>query len=172
MGRISEPKDVRLFAGFMYREKEVLELAKQDLVDQFGRVILRSPVFDFDFTDYYTPEMGAGLKKSFIAFENLINPASLAEIKVFTNNLESRLSTIPDTRQKRKINIDPGYITQSKVVLTSTKNRSQRVYIGKGIYAEVTLIFKSKRWEPLPWTYPDFRTPAAQEFLTRLREQL
>ena len=169
MGSIAEHEKAMLFIGLMYREKEVFELAIQDIVDRFGEIILRSPIFDFNFTDYYTPEMGAGLKKSFLAFETPVDPGNLAEIKVFTNNLETRHSSKANGKKQRKINIDPGYTTQSKVVLASTKNRSQRIYMGEGIYAEVTLQYKRGKWEPLPWTYPDFKTPITLDFLTRIR---
>jgi len=172
MDSTSEPVPVMLFMGLMYREKAVFEIAIQELTDRFGRVILRSPVFDFNFTDYYTHEMGAGLKKAFIAFETHVDPGSLAEIKIITNKIEARLSALSEGKQMRKINIDPGYATQRKVVLASTKNRSRRIYLGEGIYAEVTLQFKEGKWEPLPWTYTDFKTQIAQEFLTGLRESL
>ncbi|GBE17438.1 hypothetical protein BMS3Abin16_00021 [archaeon BMS3Abin16] len=169
MGGVAKPEKALLFMGLMYREKEVFELAIQDLEDRFGEIILRSPEFDFNFTDYYNEEMGAGLKKTFLAFEIPVDPGRLAEIKAFTKELENKHSSKANGKKQRKINIDPGYVTQSKVVLASTKNRSQRIYLKDGIYAEATLIFKSKKWDPLPWAYADYRTPLAGKFFMELR---
>jgi hypothetical protein len=173
MGRISEPENVRLFVGLTYRESGVLEKTVDVLEADFGDVSLRSPEFNFDFTDYYNVEMGSGLKKIFIGFDTPINPGRLVTIKTFTNELEERLGIRnAGGLVKRKINIDPGYVDPGKVVLASTKNRSQRIYMGEGIYAEVTLLFKGKRFEPLPWTYSDFRTPLAGKFFMRIKDLL
>lgn len=173
MGATTKHHGARLFSGIMYREREILEQTVTALESAFGKVSMRSPEFDFDFTDYYTDEMGAGLKKIFIGFEKPVDPGTLAEIKTFTNELEVKLG-IREVGgvARRKVNIDPGYVGLSKVVLASTKNRSQRIYLGDGIYAEVTLNYKGGKWEPLPWTYPDFKTQLAQDFLTRLRASL
>jgi hypothetical protein len=171
MGRISEPENVRLFAGLTYRESDILERTVHALEAAFGKVSLRSPEFNFDFTDYYNEEIGYNLKKIFIGFAIPINPDRLVTIKTFTNELEERFGNKGGNGCiKRKINIDPGYVDQSKVILASTKNRSQRIYIGDGIYAEVTLLFKGKSFEPLPWTYPDLRTTLANRFFMDLRD--
>ncbi len=173
MGRISEPENVRLFMGLTYRESEVLEKTVNILEADFGDVSLRSPEFNFDFTDYYNVEMGSSLKKIFIGFDTPISPGRLVTIKPYTNKLEERFgSRGDDGRIKRKINIDPGYVDSGKIVLASTKNRSQRIYLGDGIYAEVTLLFKGKRFEPLPWTYSDFRTTLARNFFMRIKDLL
>jgi hypothetical protein len=173
MGRTSEPENVRLFTGLTYRESKVLEKTFQALEAAFGKVSLRSPEFNFDFTDYYNKEMGQNLKKIFIGFVMPINPGRLTTIKKFTNELEERFGIRgKERRVKRKINIDPGYVDHEKVVLASTKNRSQRIYMGEGIYAEITLLFKGKSFVPLPWTYPDFRTPLASKFFTELKDLL
>ena len=105
MGRAAEPENVRLFAGLMYGEKEAFELVIHDLVYRFGGIILRSPEFNFEFTDYYTHEMGAGLKKIFLAFETPVDPGRLAEIKSFTNELEAKHSSEADG--KEQVDIDP-----------------------------------------------------------------
>jgi len=103
MGRISEPKDVKLFAGLMYRDSEVFKQAVKALEAAFGKVSLRSSEFNFDFTDYYNIEMGSGLKKSFIAFETPVDPGRLAEIKAVTNKLENTHSSKVNGKKQRKI---------------------------------------------------------------------
>ena len=64
------------------------------------------------------------------------------------------------------MNLDPGYITPAKLVLASTKDHAHRLYLADGIYAEVTLAFRGKQWQPLEWTYPDYRRADFQEFFT------
>lgn len=169
MGKVKQPEEVRIFAGVMYRDEGALQGVIDELEARLGKVYLRSPVFDFNFTDYYEEEMGTGLEKVFIGFKEPISPDELAGVKTFTNLLEERLTIKVKGTLKRRVNIDPGYIDRNKVVLASTKNRSQRIYLRDGIYAEVTLIFKGKICEPLPWTYPDFKTSLACSFFLSLR---
>jgi hypothetical protein len=106
----------------------------------------------FDHTAYYAAEFGEGLKRRFVAFEELVHPGKLAEIKLLTNALEMEWVL----EGKRRINIDPGYISHSKLVLATTKNHAHRIYLGQGIYAEVTLHFRDGAFRAWPWTYPDY----------------
>ena len=36
------------------------------------------------------------------------------------------------------------------------KNYIHRIYLSKGVYADLTLIFKKGTYTPLNWTYPDY----------------
>ena len=72
----------------------------------------------------------------------------------------------------RPLNLDPGYITPAKLVLASTKDHAHRIYLRDGIYAEVTLSFRGRKWQPLEWTYPDYRRDDYQRFFTECREWL
>jgi hypothetical protein len=73
---------------------------------------------------------------------------------VVTNALEAKLSK----EGKRTVNIDPGYIDMAKLVLFSTKDYTHRLYLNKGIFAEVTLYYKDDTFNPWPWTYPDYKS--------------
>jgi len=170
MGAVGSPEVVRVFAGILYRSPDVATEAIDELQGRFGRISLKSSVFDFGFTDYYEAEMGPDLQKIFIAFESSIDPGRLAEIKLVTNQIEAGLSVEKDGVLKRRVNIDPGYVDRSKVVLASTKNRSQRIYLNDGIYGEVTLRFQKGICKPLPWTYPDYKTHIACEFFHALKD--
>ena len=76
----------------------------------------------------------------------------------------------------RAVNLDPGVIEASKLILATTKNYSHRIYIGEKMYAEVTLVFDKGGWCPLPYTYPDYKQQCYFDFFdkarTRLLEQL
>jgi hypothetical protein len=116
--------------------------------------------------------MGVGLKKQFFAFERLIDPAALADIKGQTNEWEAAYAALGKHAEPRPLNLDPGYITAAKLVLASTKDHAHRIYLHDGIYAEVTLVFRHRQWQPLEWTYPDYRRDDYHRFFSACRERL
>ena len=135
------------------------------LEKQYGKIDCKGPVFGFNHTDYYQEEMGFNLKKKFISFKDLIDPGKLNSIKLFTNKLEGKYSN----KDKRIVNIDSRYIDNSKLVLASTKDYYHRIYVGKGIYAEVTLFFKGRSFQQLSWTYPDYKIDTSIDVFNTIR---
>ena len=170
MGSVKDAAPAGLVAGVTFTGEEVLDQARHLLEDTFGPVAFESAAFSFDMTDYYTAEMGAGLSKLFLCFERPIDIESLPAVKHTTNELEMKLAFGDPRRPSRRVNIDPGYVTLSKLVLATTKDYSHRIYIGGGMYAEVTLKFLENSFEPHETTYPDYRTPLALEFFNRVRD--
>ncbi|MDM7926066.1 MAG: DUF4416 family protein [bacterium] len=126
-----------------------------------------SPVFPFDFTDYYSGEMGPGLRKLFVSFETLMAPGDLARVKRASNGLEAGWAV--DGR--RRVNLDPGYVTSAKLVVASAKDFAHRVCLGDGIYGDVQLQYRHGRWRRSAWTFPDYRTPLAFAFFTGVRDR-
>lgn len=177
MGAAEEhPPPVRLFFALMTAEAALFDRAEAALAEAYGPIDERDETFDFDaFTDYYAAEFGTGLGKRLVSVEPLIDPVRLVDIKRETNELERGFArhASPDTADPpRRVNIDPGYVEPGKVVLASTKDHSHRIYVGRGIYEEVTLTWSRRTdgFEPMPWAYPDYRQPARLAFLARLRE--
>ncbi len=169
--RVAQP--VKLMVGLLSGDPDLLRRARQLLVKRFGPTDVESPRWPFDETDYYTAEMGPGLQRQFLSFAELINPDRLVEIKHETNALEERIAEQvlrPDV--PRPVNIDPGYLDLARLVLATTKDRAHRVYLGHGIYAEVTLLYAAGGWQALPWTYPDYRKPAARAVFGEMRARL
>jgi hypothetical protein len=166
MGKISPAKPVKLIIGLIFKEEESLKKVEGILIRKFGETDFKGRVMPFDLTDYYREELGAGLKRAFMSFKKLINPAYLPEIKIITNKIESRLSL--DGR--RRINIDPGYLDLAKVILASTKDYSHRIYLDKGIFAEITLSFKDSSFAPNQWTYPDYRKDEYIRIFNKMRD--
>jgi hypothetical protein len=154
--------------GLIGRPERLAEVVRQ-LPRIFGTVDFLSDRLRFDFTAYYAAEMGEGLERQFVAFRRPIRPEQLVDIKLRTNRLEQRSFS---ARGKRQVNIDPGYLTLSKLVLATTKDHQHRVYLGRGIYAEVTLRFRAGTFAPWDWTYPDYRTPAYIAIFNQLRARL
>ncbi len=166
MGAIALPPSVKLFCGLLLSAGVPRQEAEAALTPHYGAVILRSPCVPFEQTTYYESEMGAGLQRCYVAFEPLVDMAMLAAIKHTTNRLEAAFA---DTTGQRRVNIDPGYLDLAKVVLASTKDHAHRLYIGDGIFAEITLRYWQKRFQFWEWTYPDYRLPVALDFFHQLR---
>ena len=117
--------------------------------------------------------MGPDLLRQFVSFEPLIDPGRLAEIKRETNELERRIADDAAALEiERPVNIDPGYVTPDKLVLATTKDRAHRIYLSSGIYAEVTLVYARGAWQPLEWTYPDYRKPEYHAYFEQLRRRM
>jgi hypothetical protein len=163
---------VKLFCGLICREMDTAREVSKSLTKAFGQLDYESEVFDFDHTEYYRSEMGERLIRKFISFEQLIDPGKLADTKLKTIEIEKKFADRLEDEYRRNINIDPGYMELSKVVLASTKNYSHRIYIGKGIFAEVTLIRKDNKFKFLPWTYPDYANPITLDFFENMRQIL
>ena len=169
MAAIRQFNPVKLFIGVLVSHSKLIPDVQQRLSDTFGSIDHRSPVIPFDFTDYYEPEMGDIIDRVFFSFERLIEADRLPEIKRQTNQLEEELAPLLQS-VKRPVNLDPGYIEQAKVILASTKNFYHRIYLGRGIFGEVTMHFKHNAYEFFPWTYPDYQSEAYQGFFLELRQ--
>ncbi len=165
MGKTKKHQPVKLIAGFIFKETPVFEKAKLDLKRHFGGFDLESGILSFYHTDYYQEEMGEGLKRVFVSFKRLIYPLDLPQIKVLTNKIEDKFSR----EGKRGVNIDPGYLDLAKLVLASTKDFNHRLYLGKGIFGEITLFYTEKTFKPREWTYPDYRTPECIALFNEIR---
>ena len=148
-----EPDPVKLVAGILYSDPERLDRCRDLLRIRFGPMDFQSKVFPFDVTDYYVPEMGSPIFRLFVSFERLVHARDLAKIKIETNGIESELSK--DGR--RRVNIDPGIMDCDKVVLASAKYNGQKIYLDLGIWADLTLHYTKGRFEPYPWSFPDFQ---------------
>lgn len=152
MGIISPPMKVKAIIGLLYHDAERIAEAIREVEERYGPVDYSSPAYPFAETQYYDDEMGEGLTRQYVSLRDLIDPDELMYMKILTNDIEDRMAV----EGKRIVNLDPGYIGAANLVLASTKNFKQRVYIGSGIYAEVTMIFQKEDFQLLPWTYPDY----------------
>jgi hypothetical protein len=160
-----ETKKVKLISSLFSPEGALIDTGIEEMKQQFGPVDWVSEVLPFNRTRYYEKEMGWPLYRRFISFVRLIMPESIADIKLITNELEKAHLD----NEKRTINIDPGYVSLERVVLATGKNYSHRVYLKKGIYADLTLIFHGGTFQPLSWTYPDYTEEKVIGYFNRLR---
>jgi hypothetical protein len=168
MGIIKEIRHVKPICGVLFAKGIDLPKVTRELNEILGPIQDQTPIFDFSFTDYYKQEMGVDLKKCFLSFTNLVHPKLLPGIKIKTNAIEAEWSI----KGKRRVNLDPGYVTGAKVVLATTKDFAHRVYLADGIYGDVQLQYKHQCFNTYHWTYPDYQTDLVLTFFERVREQV
>jgi len=168
---MTEPKPfstVKLICGIIASEEKFFKRAEKRLVELYGPLDLTSQLFEFDFTDYYEKQMGQNLRRIFVSFGNLISPEDLSDIKIRTNALEEEI-TEELKAGKRIVNLDPGYMTASALVMATAKDFAHRIPLQHGIYAHLEFLFGKNDVRPLSWTYPDFETKGYQEFFLKIR---
>jgi len=162
-----EADDVKLISSLFSPSKELINEVIRELEQMFSSTDWISPKLFFDRTKYYAREMGWPLHRRFVSFEKLIRPLDIVEIKITTNKVEN--GYLQDGR--RRVNIDPGYISLERLVLATGKNYTHRIYLWKGIYADLTLIFQKGSFRPLQWTYKDYASPEIIDFFNDVRER-
>ena len=167
MGTPQEPKPAKYFVAFLTSDVALLPLVEDELSTIFGAIDGRSELVLWTVSKFYEAEMGAKLQRGFFSFTTLRSPAEIAALKLKTQQIEERLRR--QDGNGRRVNLDPGYLDPFKVVLASTKNAGQRIYLDGGIYAEATLLYHSGGFHGLPYTYADYLWPETLVFLTRLR---
>ena len=162
-----EPQAAKLVVGLLMKDKALFKPLAEALSEGLGPLDIVSAWFDFEYTRYYQPEMGWPLFRRMLAFKPLIRQDELARVKLTTNSIEQ------DFQQNgnRRVNIDPGYLLSERFVLATGKNFAHRIYIGRNIYADLTLIYKGGSFQTLPWTYPDYAESSMQTFLEQVRNK-
>ena len=162
--------DALLVVAAFSRHAEALAWARERLAAAFGLIARGSEPYRFDHTGYYAPTMGPDLLKQFFAFESLVPLDSLAKWKRAAIALEAELAASGRFPEPRPINLDPGLLTLGKFMLATTKDQAHRLYLGDGIFAEVTMRYCDGAYEPWPWTYADYREESVRRFLNEARE--
>jgi hypothetical protein len=165
-----------LIVAAFSRWPDALRWARENLQNRYGPIVLESPRFDFVETHYYDDQMGSGLKKMFFAFERLIQPTEIIDVKLATNAMERQAAEVGEWATElsgvaRPLNLDPGYLHAGKWVLATTKDQAHRLYLGGGIYAEVTLRFERGDFVPWPWTYPNYCREDYRAFFKQARNE-
>ena len=172
MGSTKPHPPVLLVLAIFSRYDESIDWAHHRARQAWGPAALESPRFPFNQTEFYESAMGPGLVKQLLAFEHLVEPEQLVEHKLQTNQWETDYQRDCGLPESRPLNLDPGYLSEAKLVLATTKDRDHRIYLQRGIYAEVTLHYHRRKWTPRSWTYPDYQTAGYHLFLDACRDYL
>lgn len=162
-----KPEPVKRIASVISPREADIDRVIGGLAEEFGPVDWVSPLLPFDRTRYYEREMGGPLFRKFMSFRELMDPGELPGAKLVTNALEARVGK----DGTRTVNIDPGYVCLERLVLATGKNYTHRIYLSKGIFADLTLVFHQKRFQTLPWTYPDYADDRVMEYFNLVRER-
>jgi hypothetical protein len=166
MGVPTDQRPAKLVASIIFKDESAYEPAEKELIRRFGPLEPLVRALPFDFTDYYSEEFGKPLKRKLLCFKNPVKKEAASGIKIVTNRIEDRCRK----NGRRTVNIDPGYVTEAKLVLMTTKDYTHRVYIGNRIFAESTLHFQEGSFRPWPWTYPDYASAELISYFNEVRE--
>jgi len=167
MSTPSVANEVVLVVGLMSSDENLIKSIKEELSKKYGRISSESETMNFTHTDFYESEFGKKLKKQYISFVNRISPDELVDAKHFCYLLE--LEHIK--QNKRLISIDPGYVSETSVVLSSFKERSHRIYVMDGVYADLEMVYENKKWVPFKWTFSEMLSTEFQEFFKNIKNQ-
>jgi len=167
MGSVAPSAPVLPVAGVLAASPALLTTAQETLADTVAPIVLASAATAWTQSDYYRSEMGPDIWRQYLAFDALMAPEELADLKALTNRLEERWRGPTG----RRVNLDPGYLDLLRVVLASTKDAAHRIAIGGGFYAEATLHFAHGRFQAWPYSYLDYAAADATDFFNRVRER-
>ena len=165
MAQPDKPMPVKYFVAILFREPGSLSRAKEALTDRWGVIDFEGRDHLFDVTGYYEPEMGAPLYRRLLSFEQLHSPTLIVDMKLGCNAVESALAD----QGKRRVNIDAGYLDHNKFLLASAKEAGQKIYLDKGIYADLSGRYKGGKYRPFEWSFPDFKDGRYDEELIAIR---
>ncbi|MGB9616738.1 MAG: DUF4416 family protein [Desulfomonilaceae bacterium] len=162
-----EPEPAQLIMSVLLSKDDILPWLQQKAEEAFGEIEALVGPLRFDFTTYYDAELGPNIKRWLWCFRKLVDMGALADIKRKTNEIE-RASAVDG---KRRCNLDPGLLSLWNFVLATGKVNAHRIYLGSGIFADLTLIFRSSSYQPLPWTYPDYASMEMRTILNDFRKR-
>lgn len=168
MSRPKEPLPAKLVIRFLLRDLTIQKEALSRLEALYGPMDFLSAAVPFPYTTYYDREMGPGLLRQTASYQDLVPVITLPDIKLRTNELEEEFAI----DGKRRLNIDPGILSEERFVLATGKNFTHRIYLREGIYADLTLMFQKGAYRSFPWTYPDYSEPEFVQLLSVLRKKL
>ncbi|MBQ8921391.1 MAG: DUF4416 family protein [Oscillospiraceae bacterium] len=166
MGSAAKFEPEKLVCAVLFTEQAQADDAVSLLKAKFGEIDLESETYCFsEFSPYYDTEMGGRVYRKIVSFADCRDPSELSIIKTETNAIEQQSAR----SGSRSVNLDPGFISPGRLSLATTKNAGHRIPLSDGIYAELTLFYARGAWNPFPWTYMDFKSPAVHAFLTQVR---
>jgi hypothetical protein len=158
---------VKLFVAVLWAESGPLEKSLEQLSARWGEIDFASADYPFNMTEYYESEMGQNLKRRLVSFRRLASPDCLSTAKHICNDIEDRLSG----ERGRTINLDIGYLDHNKIVLASFKGAGQKIYLANGVWADMVARYRSGKYCPFEWTFPDFRDGRYDRELLQIRQR-
>ncbi len=166
MRQFREPDPALLVCSLLSaRMDEFYGPFRDALADRFGPLAFEGEPAPFDRTEYYDEELGTPIVRRLLGFDRMVPLDALPGAKHFCAELERAYMQ----GGRRVVNLDPGLISPERFLLATSKNFTHRVYLGQGVWADLTMIWTGGDWQTLPWTYLDYATPPLRPQLTALR---
>lgn len=153
MAQPEQPLPVKYFVAVLFRDPQNFHGARSALMARWGNLDFEGIDHCFDVTDYYEPEMGTPLFRRLLAFEQLYPPTLIVDMKLECNRIEEAFAR----NAKRTVNLDAGYLDHNKYLLASAKEAGQKIYLDRGIYADLCGRYRAGKYRPFEWSFPDFR---------------
>ena len=168
MVRAKKPLPAKLFVSLRMETPEIFTELLEALVANYGESDLRSPTHE-------SLVLPGGSERpvqvKLLSFETLIDPGRLARIKPTTDRVERELKPRGKRGARPPVTIQPGYVTSAKIVTASRRNAAHRIYLGRGVYGEITMAHLQGAFHPHPWTQPHYRAAEVVEFFRTARER-
>ena len=159
---------VKLVVAVLCSNPDALAKSCEGLRSRRGGIDHQGAARPFNLTDYYEKEMGTELGRSILSFDRLASPDELVDFKHECVELEHSLA---ESSGQRAVNLDPGYLDHGKLVLASLKAAGQKIYLARGVYADLVGRYGGGRYRPFEWTFPDFSAGLYDEELAAIRER-
>ncbi|MBN2808494.1 MAG: DUF4416 family protein [Deltaproteobacteria bacterium] len=163
-----EPEPGALLVSVLARHPELALALAERLEFEFGPLDLSSFWLSFAHSRYYEAEMGPFLGRYIFFFAEPLPRERLVEAKRFTDCLEAEFVA----GEGRRVNLDPGYLALDHLILASTKAVPHRPYLGKGVYADLTLVYECGQYIPLRWSYPDYASDYVRALCGDVRNKI
>ena len=155
--------------GVLWCQNDELSTARDRIEDLFGPVHRQTERVPFrQYSSHYEKEMGKDIQRCLWSVDSPLGRGALVEAKLATNRIERSMAR----SGRRTVNIDPGLLTLEAFSLATNKPYYHRLYLAKGVFGELTLIYRFGAFEPLPWTYPDYQDGWAIEFFKKERREM
>jgi hypothetical protein len=167
LGPRSDPPPVLVILGLLSNQPGLICEAAERLAEPWGGIDLWGEPQPFDHTPYYEKEMGSELQRRFCCLTGLMAPERLVELKQKAWEVE-QLYIVAGNRQ---VNLDPGTLDATKVVLASFKPGPQKLYLGSGVWADMVSFYTNRAFRPLLWTFPDLREGPHLELFAHARRR-
>lgn len=162
-----QAEPVKLVVAALCSSPGALEKSLEGLRACRGAIDHQGPARPFTLTDYYQEEMGDKLARSIISFQLPVSPGELVNFKQECVELEQALA---EEAGNRSANLDAGYLDHGKLVLASLKPAGQKIYLGRGVYADLVARYGGGKYRPFEWTFPDFTAGVYDEDLAEIRQ--
>ncbi len=164
MAKRPKPLPVKLYVRLTTRTPEILDEVIEALIAKYGDVDFRTAPLE-DGNELAGERPPPSPTRKLVSFERLVDPGKLARYGKASLRIERELLGRPRSRREPPVRISPGYVTSAIVVASSTKNATHRIYLGQGIYGEVSHVLHDGRLQPNPWTPSEDASPPALHFL-------